>query len=67
MTGNILVLNAGSSSIKFSLYAVTKDAADETPLCEGAVDGIGHDARFHAVGGQRGRADRIKSWRDRNA
>jgi acetate kinase len=52
MTGNILVLSAGSSSIKFSLYAVTKDTADETPLCEGAVDGIGHDARFHAAGGQ---------------
>jgi acyl dehydratase len=52
MTGNILVLSTGSSSIKFSLYAVTKDTADETPLCEGAVDGIGHDARFHAAGGQ---------------
>lgn len=52
MTGNILLLSAGSSSIKFSLYAVTKDTADETRLCEGAVDGIGHDARFHAAGGQ---------------
>lgn len=52
MTGNILLLSAGSSSIKFSLYAVTKDTADETRLCEGAVDGIGHDARFHAARGQ---------------
>jgi acetate kinase len=50
VTGNILVLNAGSSSIKFSLYAATKDGIGETPLCEGAVDGIGHHARFQARG-----------------
>lgn len=54
MTGNILVLNAGSSSIKFSLYAVAKDAIDANPLCEGAVDGVGHEARFHAAGGSEG-------------
>jgi acetate kinase len=54
MTGNFLVLNAGSSSIKFSLYAVTQDAIDEKPLCEGAVDGIGHAARFHAAAAQEG-------------
>jgi acetate kinase len=52
MTGNILVINAGSSSIKFSLYAVTKHAIDEKLLCEGSVDGIGHVARFHAAAGQ---------------
>jgi acetate kinase len=52
MTDNILVLNAGSSSIKFSLYPVTKGAIGETPLCEGAVDGIGHAARFHAAAAQ---------------
>ncbi len=52
MTGNILVLNAGSSSIKFSLYPVTKGVIGETPLCEGAVDGIGHAARFHAAAAQ---------------
>jgi acetate kinase len=32
---------------------VTKGAIGEEPLCEGAVDGIGHAARFHAAGGQR--------------
>jgi acetate kinase len=53
MTGNILVLNAGSSSLKFSLYPVTKGAIGETPLCEGAVDGIGHAARFHAAAAQK--------------
>ena len=37
----VLVLNSGSSSIKFSVY----DAADgrRTKLHEGAVDGIGTD------------------------
>ena len=49
MTGNILVLNAGSSSIKLSLYAVTQNAIGAKPHCEGAVDGIGHAARFHAA------------------
>lgn len=53
MTGNILVLNAGSSSIKFSLYPVTQGAVGEAPLCEGAVDGIGHAAHFHAAGSQK--------------
>jgi acetate kinase len=54
MTGNILVLNAGSSSIKFSLYAATKDGIGGKPLCEGAIDGIGHEARFHVAGSQDG-------------
>jgi len=37
----VLVLNSGSSSIKFGIY----DAADgqRTKICEGAVDGIGTD------------------------
>lgn len=52
MRGNTLVLNAGSSSIKFSLYAATEDAIGDTPLCKGAADGIGHATRFHAAGGQ---------------
>ncbi|HUI22439.1 MAG TPA: acetate/propionate family kinase [Methylocella sp.] len=50
MTENILVLNAGSSSIKFSLYAALEAGLDEKPLCAGAIDGIGHEARFHAAG-----------------
>jgi acetate kinase len=54
MTGNILVLNAGSSSIKFSLYPVAKDGIGGMPLCEGAADGIGHAARFHAAAAREG-------------
>jgi acetate kinase len=38
MTANILVLNAGSSSIKFSLYAVTRNAVGAKSHCEGAVE-----------------------------
>jgi acetate kinase len=44
----VLVLNAGSSSVKFALFS-----ADERPLrhLSGAVDGISHDqGRFHAKG-----------------
>ncbi|HUZ91516.1 MAG TPA: acetate/propionate family kinase [Methylocella sp.] len=52
MTGNILVLNAGSSSIKFSLYAATDAAIHGAPLCMGAIDGIGHAARFHVAAGK---------------
>ncbi|MFZ4759889.1 MAG: acetate/propionate family kinase [Burkholderiaceae bacterium] len=42
----VLVLNAGSSSLKFSLFAIDHDALDE--LVRGQVDGIGTDARFVA-------------------
>jgi len=37
----ILVLNSGSSSIKFSLFHASSDAQHK--LYEGAVDGIGTD------------------------
>jgi len=43
---SILVINSGSSSIKFSTFHAT--AAEKTQLFDGAVDGIGTDnARFH--------------------
>ncbi|MGF6902183.1 acetate/propionate family kinase [Paraburkholderia sp. GAS348] len=38
-TGDILVLNSGSSSLKFGLFSVAAD--DEAPLLEGSADGIG--------------------------
>ncbi len=44
--GNILVLNSGSSSLKFALYAA--GAADETLLLQGSADGIGRpDGQLH--------------------
>lgn len=45
----ILVLNAGSSSVKFALFA----AGTLKPLCRGGIEGIGSRARFGgAVGAQ---------------
>jgi acetate kinase len=43
MTAGILVLNAGSSSIKFALYPVGSASSDQ-PLFGGEVEGIGHAA-----------------------
>ena len=37
----ILVLNSGSSSLKFGLFEHSAEAGDETLLLEGAADGIG--------------------------
>jgi acetate kinase len=45
----ILVLNSGSSSIKFSTYRAS--ATEKTPLFDGAVDGIGtSNGSFHVKG-----------------
>lgn len=45
MTDAILVINAGSSSIKFALFA--HDSGEKpSPLCSGEVDGIGDQAQF---------------------
>lgn len=42
----VLVLNAGSSSIKFSLFAAQQLPEPKTLLCYGQVDGVGHNAQF---------------------
>jgi acetate kinase len=44
----ILVLNAGSSSLKFSVYE-TGDDGGLRPAVHGQVDGIGNSARLHAA------------------
>ncbi|HMN38790.1 MAG TPA: acetate/propionate family kinase [Hyphomicrobium sp.] len=46
MTRAVLVLNAGSSSIKFAIYEVDELAV----LCSGQIDGIGAAQRFTATG-----------------
>ena len=47
MSGSILVINAGSSSIKFSVFALTDgDGLDET--LTGQIDGIGTRPHFKA-------------------
>lgn len=43
----IVVVNAGSSSVKFAVYRVPDDAA-LTPLIRGQIDGIGSTPRFAA-------------------
>lgn len=49
MTDAILVLNAGSSSIKFSLYACPPTAQSLSLIYKGAMTGIGTDAKFKAT------------------
>jgi acetate kinase len=46
MSGSLLVLNAGSSSIKFAVYGV--DGTDLTLKVKGQIENIGGAARFHA-------------------
>lgn len=64
MTDTILVLNAGSSSIKFSLFPAQEAPRRQTLLCEGELGGIGHAVRFFAKDGdgstliERGLSDR---------
>jgi acetate kinase len=48
MSDAILVLNAGSSSIKFSLFEGHVRPSSEALICDGEVDGIGHRAHFVA-------------------
>lgn len=51
MDGAILVLNAGSSSIKFSLFAAAGRPTRQALLCDGELEGIGHRIRFFADDG----------------
>ncbi len=48
MSDAILVLNAGSSSIKFSLFPGHERPTRQGIICDGACEGIGHDVHFTA-------------------
>jgi acetate kinase len=48
LTDAILVLNAGSSSIKFSLFPGEHEPARHDIYCEGQCAGIGHSIHFTA-------------------
>ena len=48
MTDVILALNAGSSSIKFSLFATTSSIDALSLVYQGEIEGIGGEARFFA-------------------
>ncbi len=51
MTDSILILNAGSSSIKFSLFRGHEQPMRRGLLCEGQCAGIGHRVHFTAKDG----------------
>ena len=48
MSDTILVLNAGSSSIKFSVFPGQERPTRQGLICEGQCEGIGHRIRFTA-------------------
>ncbi len=48
MSGAILVLNAGSSSIKFSVLTGHQRPNRQSIICEGECEGIGHRVHFTA-------------------
>ncbi len=48
MSDAILVLNAGSSSLKFTLYPAEERPTADRLLCDGEIEEIGHDAHFVA-------------------
>lgn len=50
MNEAILVLNAGSSSIKFGVFPADSRPSLDGLLCEGQCEGIGHEVRFTAQG-----------------
>ena len=51
MTDAILVLNAGSSSIKFALFPAVSEPERTALLCAGQCSGLGHHVRFVAHDG----------------
>jgi acetate kinase len=46
----ILVLNAGSSSIKFALFSAGSWPVTQSLLCKGGMDELGHQVQFAAKG-----------------
>ena len=65
MTEVILALNAGSTSLKFSLFATTRDTDSLSLLYQGGVEGIDGATRFfvyNAMGQQQDGLDPEK-WR----
>ena len=58
MARGILVLNAGSSSIKFALYPIAPASDEETAACRGEIEGIGHALHLKARDSRKSVADR---------
>jgi acetate kinase len=51
VSGLILVLNAGSSSVKFALFPGERRPARSDVVCEGEYEGLGHRVHFTARDG----------------
>jgi acetate kinase len=47
----VLILNAGSSSIKFALFPADREPTRQGLVCEGVYEGLGHRVRFTAKDG----------------
>jgi len=47
----VLILNAGSSSIKFALFPADQQPTRHGLVCEGAYEGLGHQVHFTAKDG----------------
>lgn len=77
MTSGLLVLNAGSSSVKFAAFALTHDGVDADAMLRGQIAGIGDEPRLRArragdgdptdepvpqIRDQRGAIDCILDW-----
>lgn len=61
MSDVILALNAGSTSIKFTLFSIGNGVETLSPLYRGGVEGIGSEARFlvYDASGQRQEDERL--------
>ncbi len=51
MSDVLLILNAGSSSIKFALFPADQQPTRSDLVCEGAYEGLGHRVHFTAKDG----------------
>lgn len=61
MSGAILTLNAGSSSLKFAVFSAA--GSDDTPMISGKIAGIGDRPVFSALGAD-GKALEAGTWQD---
>lgn len=59
MSDAIVVINAGSSSVKFALFAADGEPSAASRICEGEYDGIGHQVGFVARDGNGQVLDRL--------
>ncbi len=58
MARGILVLNAGSSSIKFALYPLAPASDEDAAACRGEIEGIGHALHLKARDSRQSLVDR---------